>query len=197
MEIKDILGKIQNKGNKEAVSDSKELVKFDIGVLEKYPEVEIRFNVVLSNFGVKDTQKSGQEIVKSGNLTLFSDSAKLISLQNQLRTFEKDTQLEKYNRILYQSKLLAMYKEKGQNEEFISSMMSSTPVEYEMHINWFPKANFNGGSKSYKIFFEDMLHAEDLEKELENFREKSFNMILEEVVEDLKKNKNTDSNIIK
>jgi hypothetical protein len=188
-QLKDILNK-EKKNNQEENSknkNQKELVKFDLGILDNYPSIKLEFSIFPSNFGIKTFNGNKKDSsIKNNSMTIFSNKQKISSLYNQLKKHSEKSEYEKYKRIYYQSKLISRYKKKEVDKEFISSMIESMPEEYEIQINLSGENGFKIKDSILKIYVDDLEKAEKLENELETFRQDSLNKILENKVNELK-----------
>ncbi|MBD3203570.1 hypothetical protein GF327_04700 [Candidatus Woesearchaeota archaeon] len=164
------------------------LIKFDFDLLKEYPFFKIRLVLCESpddlSFKIENKDK---KIIRENALRVYSEKPKIHSLINQLKEFSKKSRYDKYKRKLYQSKLLNMYKQKHVNEEFVESFANSIPEEYEIQIFFNSENGFKIDSEVIKIFTDNIELADELEKEIDNFRQNSYNIILKNKVDELKK----------
>ena len=190
MEIKDLLDKVQKKKDEEKPLQVNELVKFEPGFIDKYPAVDVKLILYESEFGIREAAKVGKpngHALKEGSYDIHSNKDKIQSLVTQISQISKKTEEEKYKRVLYQSQLVTMYKKKGMDAEFINSMLASMPKEYEMQITVLPRNGLKIEKNAFKIYIDDPTYADDIEKQIDIFREESLNKILEETLGKIKK----------
>ncbi len=188
MDVKDILSKVSKKEGKEKVEAPKrELVKFDRGVLDKYSEIEIRYAASPSAFGVRMIAKPKAETqpgdLPEGMTDVVGTEEKVDSLIRQMKSIARRSEEEKYKRIMFQSRLVTQYRQKGMEPQFIEDMIALMPLEYELTIYIYPKRNTAVEKSTVRVFYNDPEHATQLLDELMMFRERSLNSIVKEKVD--------------
>ncbi|MBN1502568.1 hypothetical protein JW930_03420 [Candidatus Woesearchaeota archaeon] len=190
------INKLLKLGKKEEVQEEvnyiKDLRKFEAQSLENYPRLEVRYKVYPSSFGVRfleSPQETPNMPINEGIIPIISKTPKIKSLVNQLRYDAKKSEITKYERIKKQSELIMRHRNNGMSEQDLQEFIQIFPAEFDINISCVP-FNISAGpdiTADVKIYTNNINSVIELDKQLNHFKEKALNEILQERIDNSKR----------